>query len=700
MDIKKGQIPLARLFVPFACGITAALYFGGFKYSIYITSALLLILFIYNWLSNKYDTGYSRRWIFGTLVALFLFSAGYSFTLLHTPAEKVSDISKYEESGMRSFLVSIVSEPKEKEKSVKAVAEIKGIINGKKLLKVTGKVMLSFQKDTVGDTIRYGDLLVIKTQLSRVKPPMNPDEFDYQHYLEMNGIYYEGFVPKHSFHNTNAIDVPWLLYFTDRCRHKLITLLNTKIKGTEAALGSAILLGYRNDISPSVVQEFTDSGTVHVICVAGLHVGIFFWVLSLLLAPLDRFKHGKTIRTILFLLLLWGYALLTGMATPVMRATVMLSFLIIGRQFSRYTNSVNTLAASALFMLLINPFALADTGFQLSYLSVFGILTIYPILNNIFESNYFILKKTWELACLSASAQLAILPLSLLYFHQFPNYFIFINLLIVPLLCVVIYSGILFFITVKISFLSSVITWLFHSSLQLMSMLISHSKHLPLYVTKGIFIYPTEALLLFAFILSLLIYHTNRKYAILLSTLSALVLFLGIQIYETNVHSKQQIFTVYHVSKKQAAIFISGRQGIIPFSNIDSSDFSYHIQYHLWERGIKDTTSLHADTTALLLSGRLAIQHNFIQFNGKKYVFVRNNDDVPDSLNKFPVHCIIISAAYKLGMEAIQNAFTFDTLIFDSSIAPMRLKKWKRECEELNIKYYDVSKQGAYIENS
>ncbi len=700
MDIKRGQIPLARLFLPFAAGIAFALHFTGYFAFIYATVALLIILLGYNWYSNKQDIGYSNRWIFGTLVATFLFCAGYSLTLLNTPTEKVSDISKHIKDDPHSFLVSIISSPKEKEKSVKAVAEVKGIINHGQLLKTTGKVMFSFQKDTVGDTIRYGDLLVVHTQLTPVKPPMNPDEFDYKNYLQMNGVYYEAFVPKHSFYNTGKSDISWLLRFTDRCRHKLIDLLNNKIKGNEAAVGSAILLGYRNDLSPGVIQQFTDSGTVHVICVAGLHVGIFIWMLNLLLLFLDRFKYGKIIRTILLLTLLWLYALLTGMATPVIRATVMFSFLLVGRQFSRYTNSINTLAASALLMLLINPYALADTGFQLSYLSVFGILTIYPILNELIEPRQFIFRKIWELTCLSASAQLAILPLSLLYFHQFPNYFILTNLLVVPLLSVAIYSGILFFITARIPFISTITTWLFHKSLLIMNLLVGQSNHLPLYVTKGIFIYPLEVILLFTFIIGLFLFHHNRKFSTLAFSLSALIFFMGIRIYENTIHSKQQIFAVYHISKKTGVAFISGRQSIMPYSNIDSLDFNYHVQYHLWERGVKDTGMINKDTSGLFLSGHLAVKDNFMQFNGKRYVFLQKDADLPDSLQKFPVHCIIVSAAYKQGMEALQNAFTFDTLIFDSSIAPARLKKWKRECDELHIQYYDVSKQGAYIENS
>jgi competence protein ComEC len=700
MDIKRGQIPLARLFIPFASGIALALYTANYFEFIYITVGLFFMLLLFEWYSRKKASSYSTRWVSGIIIAAFLFSAGYSFTLLNTPSERVSDISHHLENDPHSFLVSIISSPKEKDRSVKAVAEVKGIVYHDRLEKTTGKIMLSFQKDSIGDTIRYGDMLVVKTQLTLIKPPMNPDEFDYKHYLAMNGIYYEGFVPKHSFQFAGSNDVPWLLRFTDRCRHELIRLLNDKIKGNEAAVASAILLGYRNDLSPTVVDEFVDSGTVHVICVAGLHVGILFWMVSLLLSFLDNLKHGKLIKTIVLLILLWLYALFTGMATPVIRATVMFSFLLVGRQFSRYTNSINTLAASAFLMLLINPFSLADTGFQLSYLSVLGILTLYPILTSLIESRTFVLRKIWELTCLSASAQLAIFPLSLLYFHQFPNYFLLTNLLIVPLLSIVIYAGILFFVTAYIPYVSIVTTWLFQKSLLAMNTLVGQSNHLPFYVTRGVSISAWEVIVLFISIICLFAFYHNRTYKTLIAGLSGILLFTGMNIYKNTLHSKQQLFVVYHVYKHTTATFISGSQCARVYNDVSQSDFNYHIQYHFWERGIRDTFSLHNDTSGVLLSGHLAVQNNFIQFNEKKYVFLRTDTDIPDSLQKFPVHCVIVSAQYKQGMAALQNAFIFDTLIFDSSIAPARLKKWKRECEELHIPYYDVSKQGAYIENS
>ena len=137
----------------------------------------------------------------------------------------------------------------------------------------------------------------------------------------MHGIDYECYVPERQCVNTGKNGASLLMQITSVCREKLILLINTRIRGNEAALATAILLGYREELAPDIVQFFADSGTVHIICVAGLHVGIIFWFLSICLAFLDNVKYGKLLRVALILFLVWIYAFLTGLAIPVIRAS-------------------------------------------------------------------------------------------------------------------------------------------------------------------------------------------------------------------------------------------------------------------------------------------------------------------------------------------------------------------------------------------
>jgi competence protein ComEC len=358
---------------------------------------------------------------------------------------------------------------------------------------------------------------------------------------------------------------------------------------------------------------------------------------------------------------------------------------------------LNTLAASALLMLLFNPFSIADTGFQLSYLSVAGIIVLYPLLFRLMEFRNSFLNKIWELVCLSVSAQLAIAPLSIIYFHQFPNYFMLTNLLIVPLLIVVICSGVLFFAASFIPVISTLTALLLQKSLLLMNNIVEKMHYLPWFATRGISISAAEALVLYIFLFSLLVFAINKNKLSFFMALICLVIFTLSRAWKGYTQRNQQIFTVYNIPKHSAIAFISGRECIMT-KPLDSLNFCEHIQYYWWDKGIKDTASLKQDTSAVLLSRHLCFQHNFAAFNRLQIAFIGNNEDIPECGQKVQMNYVVVSGNYKLGMEALQHAFTFDRLIFDSSVSPYRLKKWKEECEQLHIRYYDVNTQGAFIQ--
>ena len=156
-----------------------------------------------------------------------------------------------------------------------------------------------------------------------------------------------------------------------------------------------------------------------------------------------------------------------------------------------------------------------------------GILVMYPPLSSLLKTGNYWIVKLWHLACLSISAQVAIIPLTLLYFHQFPIYFIFVNLLVVPLLFVIIISGLLFLITTNLPLVGIAITWVFQKCLWILNFIVMESEKLPLHVIKGISVTYFEALLLYACICVFLLYCFSRKYIYLFLTLVALPLFLA-----------------------------------------------------------------------------------------------------------------------------------------------------------------------------
>jgi competence protein ComEC len=274
MNSKLSQMPFLRLIAPLIAGIILALYFPAKSSLIYvITGVSFCLLLLWNWYDSKHQN-FSRRWIYGAIAGLFLAIAGYSITLLKQPFHNKFYFEHHLQKGSDSLLVTVLSQPQEKEKTLKTTVEINKVIANGKTTETYGKAIFYFAKDSLAYLIKYGDVLLVHAPLEYVKPVSNPDEFDYKNYLALHGIYREAYVKDNEFAFTNHNNAPWLLSFTNNCREKLISLLNEKIKGDEANIASAILLGYRDDLSQTVIHQFADSGTIHVICVAGLHVGI------------------------------------------------------------------------------------------------------------------------------------------------------------------------------------------------------------------------------------------------------------------------------------------------------------------------------------------------------------------------------------------------------------------------------------------
>ena len=178
---------------------------------------------------------------------------------------------------------------------------------------------------------------------------------------------------------------------------------------------------------------------------------MFVGFLLFLLKPLTQFKFGTSIRTITIVCFLWGFAFVVGFPASVTRAVCMFSFMIIGRNLHYGKHTFHYTVLSFFMLLLCYPPYLNSLGFQLSYLAVFGILLVHPLLQRLWRPKTLLLKRYWEWTTVCLAAQLAVSPLSIYYFHQFPSLFLISNLLIVPffgiflILCIVVFCVLLFY---------------------------------------------------------------------------------------------------------------------------------------------------------------------------------------------------------------------------------------------------------------
>ena len=202
--------------------------------------------------------------------------------------------------------------------------------------------------------------------------------------------------------------------------------MRTNIKGDkELGLAEALLIGYKDDLDKTLVQSYSNTGVVHIIAISGLHLGLIYWLLNLLLKPLSKRKKWRWLRPIIAVSCLWFFSLLAGGISfhSSIRSHV---YLYCCRQivFARKTSIYNTLAVSAFFLLCYNPYWLWDVGFQLSYSAVLSIIIfMQPIYNLFYIKNKF-LDFIWKLNAVTlgctntyhAGQHLSFSPVSCLFF--------------------------------------------------------------------------------------------------------------------------------------------------------------------------------------------------------------------------------------------------------------------------------------------
>ncbi len=160
------------------------------------------------------------------------------------------------------------------------------------------------------------------------------------------------------------------------CQRKAQESLEKRFSITrEARLASAFLLGNRNDLPEGVVEQFQETGTIHVLVVSGLHVGILTTLLQFALsfAPMSRkVRYFIVCGMILF------YILLTGAQPPAVRAGVLCLTATAALAFNQRPLSFNVLALSGIIVLILNPSSVFQTGTQLSFLTVGAIIAMAP----------------------------------------------------------------------------------------------------------------------------------------------------------------------------------------------------------------------------------------------------------------------------------------------------------------------------------
>jgi competence protein ComEC len=682
------SVPLLRLLIPLVTGIITERYLAvPVSIPAAICSAGIFILFLVRFLSPAKK--FTLRWLNGSAISLLMAGAGIFLMRVRNTENDPAWLGHHlQENNLVS--VTLQEDPVEKPNSYKALAKAEYVWKQNRWIPVKGKVLLYFKKDSI-PFLRYGSKLVIQKPLQPITSSGNPGGFDYRQYCATQSIYHQVYLLPEEYRilpgEHGSIFTKWLL----TTRNNVLTILRKYIPDEkESGVAEALLIGYRNDLDKDLVRSYSQTGVVHIIAISGLHLGMIYGLMLFLLKPFSRKKWIRWVKPFFILAVLWGFSLLAGAAASILRSAVMFSFIVLGEGLQRKTQVYNTLAASAFCMLLYDPYFLWDVGFQLSYLAVLSImLFMKPVYRCVYCSNK-LLNAIWQLNAITLSAQVLTLPVILLYFHQFPNLFLFTNFMAVPLSGFILYGELLLL-------LFSFIPWLgFHTGhaigflITQMNGIIERTARLPFAVTEAVQFSFIQTCLLYIGIAAIGYWLLRKRFRFLIAGLVFLaILFLSDTI-ESIQEKKQQVLIVYNIPKHSSVDIIEGTRyqyigDAVVQGNRSQRDL-YLQPSRIWYGAYKNDSLR-----------RMFFRKNRLVAGRRKVLFINGPGTLPASTGKISVDLIIIGGNPRLLLSQLADSFDCGQYVFDSSNPLWKIRQWKKEADNLHLRHHSVPEKGAFI---
>ncbi len=594
--MKWNTFPMVRIAAFFIAGILFSIYLPdvlSVKVAIALVVTSAIIYFLSYFLSGKKNGS-----LFGAIALPAVFLFGFCRLYYSTQSHEQDHLLSIKER-LEAYRAIVRSVPEEKAKSWKVEVELLNVKTDEwKTAK--GKILLYVAKSSSKPEWSYGDLLLIDGSPREISSPSNPGEFDFKRFLSFKNIFHQHYVQPGEIRLLDRAEGKGFIYYSHQARAWSLEKINRFIHSEQQqVIAAALVLGVTDGIDNDLQNAYSASGAMHVLAVSGLHVGIIYAIILVLMKPLGKNNWSRWLVATISLLSLWGFAFVTGLSPSVLRAVTMFSFIAVARPLGWRTNIYNTLAGSAFVLLIYNPYLVMSVGFQLSYLAVLGIVYLQRPLYNLWPVDNRVADWIWQITCVSIAAQISTFSLGLLYFHQFPVYFLVSNLFVIPLSTGVLVVGIFLlaisFITPLAEMIGFVLEWI----IKALNWVVFQTEGLPFSLINNIYLTTFQCWLLMGIILAIILLFEYRNIKWLYAGFAFTVLFsLGqwIHFYDD---VKQDEFIVYNINGHQAMEFISNGKSIFVADSILKSDqerIRFHIQPNRLKHGIASIRSVNIDS--------------------------------------------------------------------------------------------------------
>lgn len=681
LRFKLRRVPFIRLLFSFITGIVVAFYFAPIKGIIGWTTFCFLVLFIV--LLQKQRPAFRLYSVLG--VHLFLMLSGFSLMQNRIDVLQPSHFSFHHASHL---MIRVEENPSCKNQVVRFLAKVYYADSGI----VSGNMLVYIYRDNTAIKLQAGDCLYVLNKATILRGPDNPGNFDFRHYLHK----------KNTSYRLNLLPGEWKLakqgspYNLWRISafysEKLVKRINNSLQdSSSAAFVAAMVLGYRSDLDKELVQTYADTGVLHILSVSGMHVGILFLVLNFLMSYLDKNKYTRWTKDIFIMLLIWSYAILSGLSPAVIRAAMMISFVIVSKLMNKHADILNILAVCAFVQLCFDPFNLFDYGFQLSYLALFSLLLFQPILSEYFFVESRIIYYFGMIAVASIAAQVLTFPLSLYYFQQFPALFIFSNLIAIPLSSCILILGLVLLFLCYVPFLNLLLKWSILAFVFIMNHTLQWIDRLPFATIHHFFIDPLQCILFYLLILLASGFFIWKIKSAVRITLLLLICYYSIRLFETFQYTNRKELIVYRFKDNAVCgLIYQDRAYVLCQKKTEVLSIQKMILSGLKEKKVRNIEFFSWDSC--FSRPGLWVDHGFAGFLNKRIAFIDGDVRSLDSLSHLKVDYLLFSVKRSLFKKLVSH-FSYQLCIPMDSSFPDKLFSTDMPSYQL----YSLRKRGAFF---
>jgi len=442
---------------------------------------------------------------------------------------------------------------------------------------------------------------------------------------------------------------------------------------------------------------------MHILSVSGLHVAVIYIIIDSLLKFMNKKRKLFILKSVIVIAFIWLFALIAGLAPSVFRSALMLSLVVLGKLLKKNSNTYNIIFSSAFVLLLINPYNLFDVGFLLSYLAVLSIVYFQPYIYKLLVFENWFLDKIWALLSVSFAAQLGTMPVGFYYFHQFPNYFFITNVVAIPLSSMILYLAVFLLFISFVPFLAKFVAFLLKINLKLFLGSLDFIDKIPYSVSTDIYITPLQVFIMYAIIISIFTFFVYNRKQLLYLFLTSILIFVSINLINKIINTKNKEFIVYNTRKDLILNIIDGKNNIIISDTSVFSDgkvIKFSIKPYWITRQVKNPQKINIDSAFgnIFQNKNCFLKNSFFQVENKRFILLNNTNILKNQTDKkIALDYVILSQNVYLDIAELSNFFEYKTIVFDGSNKSWRILKWKEQCKELNINYFDITTQGAFF---